>query len=491
VFSIAFRAARSAVLPAAFLTVFAAALPAAVFPAPAAAVAEPPPGATPFQLQAVGIEGRRSPVDALLRDGVVLVSVNDLSKLLGISYTWTSELGRIALHLGDHEVRVLDGSDIALIDGKQTVHLPARAFLWEGRMIVPIDVVVDERGGPRPWVPFKVRFFREERLLTCSERGGGSITEVAVHRTPQGYELVLQADGRFRAQVTRRERASFVVRLDGTTFDGRLTPLPEENRWFEGLRFRPIPGAVEMTFAVGPGVLGYRVTTSPGGDRLAIFLGVDERDLREGTLHPFRRGRSAVVPRVQTVALDPGRGEAGAADDLGRVASDICRRVAARLNEELGITVILPRNEGKNPPPEMRAERANRAGVDLFLSLHVEPRTGGPAAFVARMPGVAPRPTPEMQGLGFRAFFSLQEPVVPVSRTLARTLIQSVSLATGADPLGVFEVSLAELQGAAMPAVLLEIGAGGEGLPDASRAEVAEGIVEGLRLFLTRGEDGR
>jgi len=477
----------SAALAAVVLAGALAAVPAAAEAAPP----EPPPGAVPYVMQGVtATAGPRRDIRGWIRDGVVFVGVNDLSRIMGIAIHWRSELGKVTLDLGEHAVWVMDGSDFAVVDGEVVHHLPAPAFLWGGEMLVPMDLLVTGEGAPRPWTPGDFVFHRDRRLVSYTRRSGAALTGVRIESDPMGWKLVLETDGDVRPRVVRAEEASLVFRIEGVRFDPLMFTLPTDHPWFGGLRLRSVPGGVEGAFSPPSQAVGYRVETTPG--TVQLLLGADERDLLEGTLTRFTVSRRSLPEVIYRVALDPahgGRGGAAAARE-GRMAEAVCWKLADRLRNRFGLEVVFTRHTEETPAPETRAERANRARADLLLSFHFPDRMPGIAAVVAR-PG-ASEDTPEgLRWLGFTPFYAAHDPQLPTSRILARNLVDAISSRTGAPSLGVFEESVGELQAANMPAVILEIGTGGKGLTDDALYGVAEGVVEGIQLFLVLTEQAR
>ena len=170
------------------------------------------------------------------------------------------------------------------------------------------------------------------------------------------------------------------------------------------------------------------------------------------------------------------------------------------------------------------------------MSVHVHERGAGPAAFVARPAESGPGTDPELEQLGFRSFGTAQAPLLPASRLLAQNLVQAVAGRLDAPALGVLEESLPgqvgghrqgelqlvaarsagevcqpeprrqgcreyltqrvgqallELQGAVMPAALLEVGAPAGGLDPEARQAVVDGLLEGIQLYLLGGDGYR
>jgi N-acetylmuramoyl-L-alanine amidase len=85
----------------------------------------------------------------------------------------------------------------------------------------------------------------------------------------------------------------------------------------------------------------------------------------------------AVIPvQVGRIALDPGHGgvDGGASLGYGLLEKDLTKDIAnrlARLLRAASWEVVLTRNGDEGIPPRRRAEIANEARADLFLSIHV------------------------------------------------------------------------------------------------------------------------
>ncbi len=80
---------------------------------------------------------------------------------------------------------------------------------------------------------------------------------------------------------------------------------------------------------------------------------------------------------VRTIVIDPGHGgrDPGAIGPTGLREKDvvlkIAKKVAARLKKDLGVRVLLTRDKDRYVSLEQRAEIANKAHADLFISIHV------------------------------------------------------------------------------------------------------------------------
>ena len=179
------------------------------------------------------------------------------------------------------------------------------------------------------------------------------------------------------------------------------------------------------------------------------------------------------VPREQTlVVIDPGHGgrDPGAIGIGGlqekQINTTISNRVQQRL-QEAGLTVLMTRTSDQSVDLDARAQFANQAGADLFVSIHAN------AISMDR---------PEVNGLETYYLSS--------GERLARSIHNSVLRNTGMADRGVRQARFYVLRYTTMPAVLVETGFV-TGSVDAARFrnpaavnQIADGIARGILDYL-------
>jgi N-acetylmuramoyl-L-alanine amidase len=189
---------------------------------------------------------------------------------------------------------------------------------------------------------------------------------------------------------------------------------------------------------------------------------------------------------LHTVVIDPGHGghDAGAVGPSGlqekELSLDIARRVAALLQEELGIRVVLTRARDQFVGLRERTALANRERADLFVSIHVNAAPDGAATgtetyFLSNeaTDGAARRAAEYENRLiaadtGARGgapdvlrsilWDLAQSDFQQESSRVAEALQNSLDRALRRPSRGVKQAPFYVLGGAAMPAVLVEIG---------------------------------
>jgi N-acetylmuramoyl-L-alanine amidase len=205
----------------------------------------------------------------------------------------------------------------------------------------------------------------------------------------------------------------------------------------------------------------------------------------ETTLVPLAAARSRPGRGVQRVVLDAGHGgiEVGARGPSGALEKDIClavvRRLQRRLEDELGIEVILTRDRDIEVPLTYRAEVANNRQADLFLSIHANAAHGrGPSgaetyflsdsgfdqdtrALVAlenNTMGLPDAPGSGNDEISMLLWELANKEYLRESRDLGEVIQRNLNAALSLSDRGVKQGRFLVLKGATMPAVLVEVG---------------------------------
>lgn len=191
---------------------------------------------------------------------------------------------------------------------------------------------------------------------------------------------------------------------------------------------------------------------------------------------------------IRTIVLDPGHGgsETGAVGKSGVAEKDLTLLLAqalkSRLESRLPVKVLLTRSEDAHLPLETRTAIANQAKADLFISLHLNASTGPEArgaetyflnlqasdpqaARSAALENVSAATGEDGAGSG-DPLYDLQLILwdlaqshhLTESQALANLVQEELNETLGLKDRGVKQAPFRVLMGAAMPAVLLELG---------------------------------
>ncbi len=524
------RAALASALVGACLATVAAVVLAvdarAQYAASGAAPADAPPVSFRYR------DGHKEDVAVRAWEEVPYVSAGDAARLVAARRSWRSESLRLTLRVGDREVRLSPGNPVAMI-GERAVLLPGPVRVWEGRFWVPLDLVTEElvalSGGRAAWCAPRREFLvgrgaANIRSLFVGLGGGSTLIQVETTKLLP-YDLILEGS-----------RAIVLTLRGGVLPAEPLVARGEEAALVDSIEGEPVPGGAALRIALTRDLLGATAAASkvPVGVRLRLSLPSAPDTLAPPPLsaldgggddRPEEKGRAvAEPPPLPTVVIDPGHGGAdeGALGASGvrekEVALAVALALRTRIEQRLGLRVVLTRETDEDLPVERRSEIANAAGGDLFLSLHCAAWGDGVAHGVAAYylwtttaddlavtrRGADPSASPFADPRGapvaeprFLPWVEAQTAVVDESMRLAATLAAALARVLETPGRGAVEGPFRVLAGASMPAAVVELGfltnAEDERLlaSPAYRDRVADALFQGVeRYFLEEGGPG-
>lgn len=352
---------------------------------------------------------------------------------------------------------------------------------------------------------------------------------VAVTCDPEGKRLTLQGPGISEARVRDDGKSVEVLLQGGTTF-GALPKLPAA-------------GLLERVEAVEGG-RGLRVGWRAGASGEALKLRNPDRLVLAGRAAPAVQppvtpppvaGASANAPAsvlpppspapspapsmtngpgLDLIVLDPGHGglESGAEGPDGLLEKDLTLAVALRAQaalEKAGFKVILTRTTDETVPLASRTVFANTRQADLFISIHMNsspsPKARGTETYYHSTvatdhwaSGLADREnaTPPGQdegreGISLVLWDLAQTAHIQMSAKMAELAQREFNDLLATRDRGVRQAPFAVLQGAQMPAVLLEVAflsnpSEAKRLADPEfQEQVAQSLAAAVRAFRT------
>lgn len=357
----------------------------------------------------------------------------------------------------------------ALTRGEEIIVLSQPPRVGEGGLHVPLDLLRSTYGARYglefDWQP-------ETRRLTVVQRPPREVgVSVDVVRVQGVSTVVFQFSDKPRYRLVRRPG---IVELELT--GDRLT---------YGRRPTLPAGGLVQRLELGP--RNVRLTLAP--DAVAEDYTLEK---------PFRlvfdvyrgAGREAAAPPplpvpasrsesgIQTIVLDPGHGGSnmGAEGRGGALEKDLtlqlARTLRSQLERRLPVRVVLTRNEDAELPLDTRVAMANQQKADLFISLHLN-ASPGQSAQGAETYFLSPVASDERAAEAARSENADGDPLTDLqlilwdlaqshhmseSQRLAGIIQEELNRALELRNRGVKQAPFRVLMGAAMPAVLVELG---------------------------------
>ena len=397
--------------------------------------------------------------------------VNNLGGTLEADETGES----FTLTIEGKEVVIGAGSAIVTV-GDNLASLSQPPTRGEGTLLVPLDFLQksygDLAGFAFDWRP-------GTQQLVISRRVAREIPVLLDVVNLQGMTtLVLQFPEVPRYQVVR-QTGQIDVRMQGDRLAPPPTPPAVRDPLVQGVTITP--EQVRIQLATGAQASNY-VLENP-------FRLVFDVHLPSHATAPPAAGtvaRPPDRPGIRTVVVDPGHGgsESGAVGPSGVLEKDLTLALGRELKprlEALGVRVVLTRTEDETLPLDTRTALANQNKADLFISLHLNsslaPGAQGAETYflsaeasdaaTARLAEAENATAPglpegasgaEAQDLELILWDLAQTHHLLESQRFAAMIQGELNQALQLRDRGVKQAPFRVLNGAAMPAVLVELG---------------------------------
>jgi N-acetylmuramoyl-L-alanine amidase len=416
-------------------------------------------------------------------DDVPYVSASDVAHLLSATRFWRSDLRRLSLRAGAHQVQVVVDNPYVLVDDR-TVRLDSPVRSLRGEVQLPVSLL---DSLPRDSSFARLVYDRRREGVTSVPAGVVSTPRVTTVAGVERWTFPLERCKEIT--VVGRARGHFRVRFDGY-FAGSLPDSPGPSAATRSVRALEVTSGSVLEFALDPDVEGFRLDVRE--DRAVLEFPRSGEGLEHFAPEGPRGPRS-----IKIVVIDPGHGGSDAgASAAGRVEKELTLALARVLKPEierrLRARALLTRDSDVNVSQESRAEMANRVRADVVLSIHFDRGAPGASRGVSAWcaPAVLadePRSRTAQSSLEVLDWRDAGLRHAVPSRSLADALLSSLDV-RGFGPARLYERLPYPLLGVNAPGVLVECGVlpvNGAGSPlDADALEsVARAIADGLATW--------
>jgi N-acetylmuramoyl-L-alanine amidase len=438
---------------------------AAVLPARAAA------GRPDLELRGrSGALGRLSRVS--VDDGGSYVAAERLASVLKGS--WSVKGTRATLSVSGRSAQFVRDQARAVVQGQAiTLDSPPRngAVGW----LIPEDFLA--KGLPRLAPGVTAVALGPKKPAVRAAKGSVAFAELRYRSYPSFTRVVVETGGTL-AYAVATGRQEVRVRLPRLTLEGIRSEEIGDGLVKE-VRLEPVGGDAVLRVVLESAAADVKASTLEDPYRLVLDVYRPRESAGAGA------GPSGLEP-LRLIVLDAGHGghDPGATGPSGlaekEVVLDVAKRVARMVEEDLGVKVALTRSTDVFVPLRDRTNFANKQRADLFVSIHANahPRavsegvetyflsseaSDSDARQVAAVEnGVVQLETPASRAKGDVLKSILwdlaQSEFQQESSSMAETVQDSMTRTLSLVNRGVKQAGFYVLGGAAMPAVLIEIG---------------------------------
>lgn len=404
-------------------------------------------------------------------DGAGYVSLDQLARLLKIRPTWTTKSTTATLRVERKTVRLTRDRTKVLVQGKPMA-LAAPPRILSGGWVVPEEFLT--RVLPKLYTSVKVAE-AEIRPRVKPVGAAPTLEDLRFRSYPSFTRVVLEGSGAFTVQI---EKASGEVRA---RLIGLALPAPQVEDVGDGMvrevRVEPVgrEALLRVILEGDRGEIKSTVLQDPFRVVLDIYRARDAARQSPGEAEPLRR----IVLDAGHGGHDPGAIGPGGLQEKD-VVLDVTKRVARLVEEGLGIKVTLSRTGDHFVALRDRTQFANKERAQLFVSIHANSHRdlgseGVETYFLsseatdneARQVAALENGVIELEQGNSRAKMDILKTILwdlaqsefqEESSQLAETVQDSVARTLRIPGRGVKQAGFYVLGGAAMPAILVEIG---------------------------------
>jgi len=392
---------------------------------------------------------------------------------------WQGTLRRLTLQIQERTFRLTANSRL-VSDGQNETLLPTPVLAIDGDLWLPMSFLVRVVG---PAVRQVVLWDREGRRLAIGSVEY-SVTRLRVERLTRATAVHIFCTQPLSFRADSPEPGYVQLKIYNGEVDPVAVGKSGRSGLVESVRSRQFNDHAMIYLRTDDLVGSFRTYTRQEGREIVLVL---EEEQIAALPEPVPRGRANLmvdlgpmdVTRsidVRTVVVDPGHG----GSDVGTVGhnrtyeKNVNLEVAKRLKrllERQGFGVVMTRDDDRHVALAERAEIANNAGGDCFISLHcnawyndgakgVETYFLSPAKsdWSQSVEATENQAGAQTDDVDFIVWELVQNRFISSSSDLAEVVQRSVSERLDVTDRGVRQAGFRVLVGAFMPAVLVEMG---------------------------------
>ena len=409
----------------------------------------------------------------VMDDGSAYIAPDHLAALL--KGAWSVKGDRGTLTVQTRTVEFVRGQARATVQG-QAIALDAAARVVGTSWLVSRDFL--GKGLPRLAPGVSIAAVTEARKpVAKSVQGAVPLEELRYRSYPTFTRIVIETGGRLAYAVVATDE-EVRVRLPGLSL-GRSRVEEIGDGLVQEVRLEPVGDAAVLRVVLEgqAGEIKHTVLQDP------YRLVLDVYRPKEST--GGEPGRGGMQP-LRLVVLDAGHGghDSGAMGPSGvmekDVVLDVTRRVARMVEGGLGVKVVLSRDSDVFVPLRERTNFANKQGADLFVSIHANAHPQAVSEGVetyflsseasdnaARQVAATENNVVQLESPASRRQGDILKSILwdlaqsefqEESSFMAETVQDSMSKSLNLVSRGVKQAGFYVLGGAAMPAILIEVG---------------------------------
>ncbi|MCP4684894.1 MAG: hypothetical protein GY867_05525 [bacterium] len=315
----------------------------------------------------VSIAGGYNDVAAFWDGSVYFVSLSELADILGGTLTWTTVGHRVEYKdIGFKFNFLLDSPFFVLND--TSYNMTYAAGLRQGQLFVPVATLLPflDRVTPQ-----KLSWSRAERTIRVDSEYF-NVNDLSIQAKANGVLIELHLSTALAYEVFVTEGNWINISMRDARINRSRVLSRKDNRLMRNLKVHQVEnntGQVSIRLRQKPDKWHHKLVHDP----TRIQISITDVDFELDTSPTPILGPD---DKIDVIVVDAGHG----GDDYGAIGSrgtrekdvvlNIAKKLASLIRKDKKFKVIMTRDRNKTVSLERRAEIANQAGADLFISIH-------------------------------------------------------------------------------------------------------------------------
>lgn len=303
------------------------------------------------------------------RSGLKYFSFSELSQAMGGSLDWEIIGHKISYADADRKMSFLIGSPYFTRDN-DALNMTYPAVYHAGQLFLPVTTFFSFLGDD-------IAIKSDAKPVAVAKRpavklGGYSVGDLSVSARANGLLIEIYLSDPMAYDAFLSEGNWLNISIRNGKVNGPLIESRREKRYMYDLKTHQVGGTAQVSLWMRYPITKWEHHLVREPDRIQISIS-DSAYCADSSASP---GTVGPDKKIDVIVVDAGHGgqDYGAIGFNGAKEKDvtlaIAREVASQLRRDKKLKVVMTRSEDETVSLQRRAEIANNAGADLFVSIH-------------------------------------------------------------------------------------------------------------------------
>ena len=304
-------------------------------------------------------------------NNIRFIAINDFAKIFNARTYFNDQNKKIVVYLDDKIIKITAFNPFILIDQK-VYQLPVQTELINGEIYIPLNYFIEIVNNV---APNRISFNQRSDRLEVSTSAFSNVNSIAIEEKVNGTLITIATSKDFSESNLSLRAGHDWIYVD--IYGGKVDSAALYTQYNDGLVAEVVPSQVSNELSQ----IGFRLRTEAiekqlilqNSRQILVSLKTKKDMSKDITKNLENEKRRWLIDRI---IIDPGHGgkDPGAIGKYGTKEKDVVLEIALYLKdlleEELGVEVLMTRDDDRFLELSQRTEFANRNQAKLFISIH-------------------------------------------------------------------------------------------------------------------------